>query len=290
MLTGTILSLETWAQAAPTTALVVTSFDNEVRIRDPGVEYPDVESLFDPSSPVPPGFARSLVNVAIDIKPAAVTIDFDNVLHTAYASAYQNTYVFTFDAAAAPLLAGARVDRTVTTLGLEAEDVRVEGNRLFVNVEGLSFDTSTFVKIRLISEDTGTGDGDRLFGSRQDDVLRGKGGADVLFGDGGRDRLIGGTGADRLAGGSGNDVLAGGAGRDTFDFRPSTLDGTAFGRDRVRDYGTGETIDLRGHHLSVEDISVRAHSGNVLIDAGDLGRIVLLDTAMNDFRIDDILL
>ncbi len=291
MLVGTRLSLETWAQATQTSELFVTSFDNVVRVHDPGVEYPDVSSLFDPSSPVPPGFARGLVDVAIDIKPAAIEIDFDNVVHTQFAFGYQNTYVFTFDAAAEPLLARARIDESRTTLGLDAEDVYVRGNRVFVNVEGLTFDPTTFVRINLFSKRIGTGDGDRLFGRGQDDRLFGRAGDDILVGNDGNDRLVGGKGSDVLAGCAGRDRLAGGAGNDHFDFRRGTLDGAKIGGDVIVGYEAGEAIDLRHHHLDLEDdISIRAMRGDLVIEIGDIGKIVLLDTAERDLSTDDILL
>ena len=249
MLTGTIVSLETWAQATSTSTLSVTSFENQVRVRDPEVEYPDVESLFDPSSTVPPSFARSLVDVAIDIQPSAITIDFDNVTHRQYAYGYQNTYVFTFDARAEPLLANARIDSKVTTLGLDPEDVYVEGNRLFVNVEGLSFDTSTFVRINLKSEDTGSGGADRLFGGAKGDVLKGKSGGDLLFGNGGEDYLRGDRGKDVLKGGKGDDTLEGGKGRDTLvggRGEDEFVFGRGDGQDRIRDFKSGSDTIVIG--------------------------------------------
>ena len=311
MLTGTRLSLETWAQATPTSELFVTTFENEVRVRNPGVEYPDVESLFDPSTPVPPGFARALVNVAIDVKPTSIEIDFDDIsaLHRQFAFGHENTYVFTFDAAAAPLLARGRINDAKTNLGLETEDVRVDGNQLFVNVEGLAFDPATFVRIDLISEHIGTRQGDRLFGRGQDDTLKGKAGRDFLWGgdgddklvggggrdrlngDEGDDRLFGGNSADTLAGGSGRDRLKGGGGEDHFDFRPKTLDGAGLGRDIILDYELGERIDLRGHGLEFEaDISIRTRGDDLRIKAEETGVIVLRDIDRADFSTDDLLL
>lgn len=56
--------------------------------------------------------------------------------------------------------------------------------------------------------------GDRLTGSRQDDVIKGEAGDEVLLGRRGHDRLVGKAGDDRLLGRDGKDQLLGGRGRD----------------------------------------------------------------------------
>ncbi len=215
MLIGTIVSVETWRQPTPSHVLEVTTYDNLVTIRHPQVEYPDVASLFDPSTPQLPGWAHGLVNTTIDFTRAGVTIGFADAVPNRFVAAHENTYVFTFTGKAKPLLSGALIDTGRTTLGLEAADVRAEGNRVFVNVEGLSFNRTTFVAIDLISATTGTGGADLLFGTAGGDVLSGRGGDDVLYGNAGRDKLLGGAGNDSLSGGAGRDTLSGGAGADT---------------------------------------------------------------------------
>jgi hypothetical protein len=69
----------------------------------------------------------------------------------------------------------------------------------------------------------GTGEDDRLDGTRRrdvicglggNDVIRGMGANDVIRGGDGNDRIRGGRGADRLSGGKGNDRLFGQSGRD----------------------------------------------------------------------------
>lgn len=149
-LLGTEISLRTLAQSTPSSTPVTTSFERTVLVSDAYVEYPDVGSLFNPGTVVPPGFARSLVNVAIDAGDNYITIDFDNTApFNRFASAYQNTYIFKFSSAALVTITGAEIDAAVTTLGLSAADVTFSGNELFVNVEGLSFNTSTFARINL---------------------------------------------------------------------------------------------------------------------------------------------
>ena len=77
-LIDTQLSLRTLAQATSTSTPVVTSFERTVIVSDSLVEFPDVSSLFNPGSVVPPGFASSLVDVAIDVGDDFIEIDFDN--------------------------------------------------------------------------------------------------------------------------------------------------------------------------------------------------------------------
>ena len=99
---------------------------------------------------MPPGFAGSLVNTAIDVGDNYLEIDFDNTAPAArFASAFQNTYIFTFDSAAIVNITSATINASPTTLALASSDVTFLGNELFVNVEGLSFNPATFVRIDL---------------------------------------------------------------------------------------------------------------------------------------------
>lgn len=148
-LIGTELSLRTQGQATPTSELFVTSFPASATVTADDVEFPDVASLFDPTVGVPPGFARSLVDVAIDVGADFLTIDFDNVVPNRFATGFQNTYVFTFDAETRLAITDAVIDEDVTTLGLTDDRVFFEGNELFVNVNALPFNTSTFARIEL---------------------------------------------------------------------------------------------------------------------------------------------
>jgi len=151
-LIGTELKLRVIAQATPSSELLTISFPVAATVKAESVEFPNVESLFDPATGVPPGFARSLVNVAIDAGADFLTIDFDNTTSPfRYASGFQNTYVFTFDSDFILTLISAEIDTSVTTLGLTPGRVTVSGNELFVNVQGLSFTTSTFARITLAS-------------------------------------------------------------------------------------------------------------------------------------------
>lgn len=136
----------------------------------------------------------------------------------------------------------------------------------------------------------GGGGADDLSGGTGADRLYGEGGADDLRGGTGDDRLDGGSGRDRLDGGRGSDVLAGGAGADVFIFEGR------FGRDRVMDFKTADRdrIDLsevggiRSYHDLLDD-HLRQRTSDVVIDAGDAGRIVLHDVAARTLDADDFL-
>jgi hypothetical protein len=114
-LIGTDLTLSALQQASPGTPVFESSFPRVARVMADQVEFPDVASLFNPS----------------------------------FASGFENTYVFQFDSAALATIVGARIDDSVTTLGLDDADVRFEGNRLFINVESLPFTPTSFARIHL---------------------------------------------------------------------------------------------------------------------------------------------
>jgi hypothetical protein len=149
-LLGTKVSLRGLAQSTASSVPVIISFERTVIVSSDYIEYPDVASLSNPGAPIPPGFSGSLVDVAIDLEDSYLTIDFDNSAPaTRFASGYQNTYIFRFDSTQTLVVQNASIDATVTTLGLQAGDITVSGNELFVNVESLRFNTATFVKIDL---------------------------------------------------------------------------------------------------------------------------------------------
>jgi len=147
-LIGTDLTLSALQQASPGTTVFESSFPRVARVLSDQVEFPDVASLFNPNDPKPPGFG-SLVNTWIDAGNDFIEIDFFQAGSGTFASGHQNTYVFQFDSAALATIVGASIDDSVTTLGLDDTDVRFEGNRLFVNVESLSFTPSSFARIHL---------------------------------------------------------------------------------------------------------------------------------------------
>jgi hypothetical protein len=147
-LVGSELRLRTNAQATPTSQLFVTSFPAVATVSETAVEFPDVSSLFDPTVGVPPGFANSLVDVEIDAGADYIEIDFDNAGSIGYATGFQNTYVFSFADAIALQITEATID-PLTTLGLTPDRISFVDNELFVNVQSLDFNPSSFARINL---------------------------------------------------------------------------------------------------------------------------------------------
>jgi hypothetical protein len=102
------------------------------------------------------------------------------------------------------------------------------------------------VSVALAVDRGGTAHGDRLVGTKGDDVLKGLAGDDKLFGREGRDVLIGGPGPDSLHGEGG---------RDSFNMRDGVVL-PAPGRDRIyaRD-GHPDSINCgAGRDLAVVDV------------------------------------
>ena len=145
-LNGTDLSLQVLYQLSPSSPPIFTSFERSVTVGS-AIEYSGVSSLFNPGSGAPSG--SGLVDVAIDAGNDYIEIDFDNAGSNHFSPAFENTYIFRFDHAAAVSITGAAIDSSVTTLGLEPTDVRFEGNKLFINVEGVTFNPSSFARVNL---------------------------------------------------------------------------------------------------------------------------------------------
>lgn len=147
-LVGTELQLRAENQLTPTSPLSIISFPASAIVSETEVEFPDVESLFDPAADNPLGAGR-LVDVAIDAGTDYLEIDFNNAGSGQFLSGFQNTYVFTVTAPIALQITDALLDEQTTTLGLTPERVDFAGNELLVNVEGLSYNSDSFVRIDL---------------------------------------------------------------------------------------------------------------------------------------------
>jgi Ca2+-binding RTX toxin-like protein len=89
-----------------------------------------------------------------------------------------------------------------------------------------------------------------LTGNEFNQDLHGNNGNNVLNGAGGNDRLYGLDGADTLIGGAGFDQMTGGGGNDDFVFTAAS-DSTTASPDQVRDFASGDTIDLGGIDANV---------------------------------------
>ena len=146
-LLGSEISLETIFQGSASSPIDRIGFLTTAIVMEPGVEFPSLEALEIPGAGIGTGLVDTTINVGNDF----LEIDFDNVTHTVFAPALQNTYVFTFDSSVAITFTDATIDNSVTSLGLSSSDLTFSDNKLFINVEGLSFNTSTFARINLVS-------------------------------------------------------------------------------------------------------------------------------------------
>jgi Ca2+-binding RTX toxin-like protein len=106
----------------------------------------------------------------------------------------------------------------------------------------------------------GTNKGERLRGTRGNDVIVARGGHDLINSGGGKDRICGGTGDDVLLAGPGKDFLDGQLGSDFLAGGPS--------RDRL--FGGGGVFDI-----------LRGNQGNDTL-LGESGFDILLGEAGND--------
>jgi len=152
-LVGTELKLDGLLQATPTSPTSTFTATVNAIVSETVVEYPNVND-FGITNTTVPGFPspQTTVPVAIDAGADFLSIDFDNAGFGTFTPAFQNTYIFTFADVVAPLITGAEIDTSVTTLGLTRDDINFSGNQLFVNVESLSFNTATFARINLTAE------------------------------------------------------------------------------------------------------------------------------------------
>ena len=84
-----------------------------------------------------------------------------------------------------------------------------------------------------------------LAGNSSNNLIHGNYGVNVLSGGAGNDQLYAFHGNDTLIGGAGADGLWGGFGNDTFVFQDTT-DSLIGARDQIRDFSSGDLIDLSG--------------------------------------------
>ncbi|MGB7519139.1 MAG: hypothetical protein WA896_05860, partial [Spirulinaceae cyanobacterium] len=151
-LIGSELKYRAESQFTPTGQIFVTSFPASAIVSESEVEFPDVESLFDPSSGVPPGLIGSFVNMAIDVGADYIEFDYANAGFGRSASGFKNNDVFTFTAPIALQITDAVIDER-TNIGLTPERVTFVGNELSVNFESLRYNPESFARINLTTEE-----------------------------------------------------------------------------------------------------------------------------------------
>ncbi|MGI3164684.1 Hint domain-containing protein [Pseudooceanicola sp. 200-1SW] len=124
---------------------------------------------------------------------------------------------------------------------------------------------------------SGYGGNDDIAGKRGDDVIYGGDGNDTITGDAGHDSIDGGTGSDKIYGGSGDDTIDGGDTNDTL--YGGAGDDSLFGGN-VSDKLYGGSGDDSLYGGEAED-SLYGGDGNDLLDGGN-SRDILEGGAGND--------
>ncbi len=150
-LVGSELGIGLLFQSNATSDPFTQDFPRTVTVSDTEVEFANAQDLFDPTVPRPAGFGR-IVETQIDAFNDAIEIDFDNAGSGRFTRALENTYVFTFESQAIVNFTAAQIDTSATTLGLVDESVRFAGDQLFINVQGLNYNSASFIRVALTAE------------------------------------------------------------------------------------------------------------------------------------------
>ncbi len=147
-LIGTELRIGSLSQVTSSSELFLDDFPASAIVSETEVEFPSAESLFG-DFPRPPN--SFVVDTSIDAGADFLEVDFDNAGSGRFASWFENTYIFGFSSEALVTITGATVNRDVSNLGISDGNVYFDGGDLFVNVTGLPFNSSSFLRIDLAS-------------------------------------------------------------------------------------------------------------------------------------------
>ena len=143
-LTGVSIALKAIYQASASSNPILMTLPSTAKVIEPGVEFPSLASLDLKND------GLSLLDVAINVGVDFVEIDFSKVPAGLFGSGFENTYILELkDSIESHGIKRASIDRSVTTLGLGDSDVKFVGGKLSINVEGLSFNSASFVRINL---------------------------------------------------------------------------------------------------------------------------------------------
>lgn len=89
--------------------------------------------------------------IAVDVQARSIIFDFSNVDSSGvFRRSEFNGYVVHEMLGAAPEILVAQLDREVSTLDLDPQDIVIEGSTIRANFEGHAFDETDFVKIDLV--------------------------------------------------------------------------------------------------------------------------------------------
>lgn len=90
-------------------------------------------------------------SVSIDVEARSIVFDFSNIVSPGeFGRADFNGYVIADLLRTTPALIGAKVDREMTTLELDDDDIVIDRGSVHANFAGLAFEDSDFVKVDLV--------------------------------------------------------------------------------------------------------------------------------------------
>ncbi|TXK92983.1 hypothetical protein BMR11_16990 [Methylococcaceae bacterium CS5] len=122
------------------------------KIIEPGVEFPSNAPYYDFNYGTVDTVMAPEIFVGVNAGNNFIEIDYTD--SGKFTSALQNAFVFEFHDHALPVhITSAIIDRSVTTFPLTDNDVQLDGNQLSINVQGLSFNSDSFIRINLDAGD-----------------------------------------------------------------------------------------------------------------------------------------
>ncbi len=186
------------------------SINSSATVGPNGVEFNNI-SKYDI-----PGDGREMVNANIDLTADQLTYQIDDSFYTNFLAGSFTGPVLDNITPGGPLFYSASINSASNTLGLDASDVFVSGNKLYINVQGISFEDGDGFTLNLGFLFRGNNQANIITGAGYNDRIVGFGGNDLLSGGRGLDRIVGGNGNDRIDGGGGGDLMVGGNGNDWY--------------------------------------------------------------------------
>jgi Ca2+-binding RTX toxin-like protein len=157
-----------------------------------------------------------MVNANIDLTADQLIYDINDTFYTNFLAGTFTGPAFENITPGGPEFYWAQINPADNSLGLEATDVFVTNQKLYVNVQGITFDNGDGFTLNLGFLFRGNDQANTITGVGYNDRLVGFGGNDLLSGGRGLDRLVGGNGNDHIDGGGGGDLMVGGNGNDWF--------------------------------------------------------------------------
>jgi Ca2+-binding RTX toxin-like protein len=186
------------------------------KVRDPGAEFNDV-SFYDLD-----GDPYFVVAAKFDVSGYTLKYRIVETFGGYFVNVDDETgfngYALTFASLKSNdriALRDARLSRN--ELDVDPSDVFVDRDTLFIDVDGLRYDSGNRLQIELGFRFTGTRGDNRLVGGDGRDALVGGVGADLLRGKGGADRFVVEKARDSTPGASGRDTILDFAGNDRID-------------------------------------------------------------------------